>query len=107
MSLKNDVLDALQNAEGYISGEELAAKFSKSRAAVWKAIKSLQKDGYKIDAVTNRGYALCGESTVINAEEISRHMKNKIISVTCVVKNSNLMRCTETILLHGVKVVKR
>lgn len=78
MSLKKDVLDALENADGYISGEELAAKFSKSRAAVWKAIKSLQKDGYKIDAVTNRGYALCGESTVINAEEISRNMKNKI-----------------------------
>lgn len=78
MSLKKDVLEMLTNHSGYISGEELASHFGKSRAAVWKAVKSLQKEGYKIDAVTNRGYSLSGENNIINADEISRYMKNKI-----------------------------
>lgn len=59
MSLKTEVLNYLcAHDDEYVSGEALAQKFDKSRAAVWKAIKSLQSDGVHIEAVTNRGYRL-------------------------------------------------
>lgn len=56
MSVKSSVLRFLEEQKGvYISGEDLAARFSCSRTAVWKAISALRKEGYPIDAVTNKG----------------------------------------------------
>ncbi len=78
MSLKNDVLYELITKKDYISGEELAVKFGKSRAAVWKAIKALQKDGCIIEAVTNRGYILCDEGNILNEAVIKARLKNDI-----------------------------
>lgn len=78
MSLKQDILTELKAANGFVSGQELASRFSKSRAAVWKAIKSLQKDGYVIDAVTNRGYRLSDENDLLSAEIIKSRLGCKI-----------------------------
>lgn len=59
MKAKDYIIAELERADGaYLSGEELAEKLNISRQAVWKAIKSLQADGYDIDGATNRGYAL-------------------------------------------------
>lgn len=75
MALKNDILAYFSNHSGeYISGEELAKKFDKSRAAVWKAIKTLQMEGYNIDAVTNRGYCFDDSNDVLNQQEIEKHL---------------------------------
>ena len=79
MSLKQDVLTTLQLKSGeYISGQELAEKSGKSRAAVWKAIKALQKDGYVINAVTNKGYSLTNEGDTLNGAKIKNAMKHDI-----------------------------
>lgn len=79
MSLKNDVLAQLQRSgEKYISGEELAKKFGKSRAAVWKAVRALKKEGYIIDAVTNKGYILTADNDLLSAEAVSQFMKHNI-----------------------------
>lgn len=78
MSLKNDILFELLSNKDYISGQELAEKFGKSRAAVWKAIKTLTADGYNIDAVTNRGYMLIENNDLISAQSIRANMKNGI-----------------------------
>lgn len=79
MSLKGFVLQQLQQANGaYISGQELAEDSGKSRAAVWKAVKALQKEGYDISAVTNRGYALTEKNDLINEHHIAAAMKNDI-----------------------------
>ena len=57
MSVKESVLQALQdNQNTYLSGEKLSEALGVSRAAVWKAIRALREEGYRIDAVTNRGY---------------------------------------------------
>ena len=59
MSTKNDVLRLLiSSSNEYISGQKLAKMLKVSRAAVWKAIKSLEKDGFNIKAKTNKGYCL-------------------------------------------------
>ncbi len=75
MALKEEVLKYLSdNSSEYISGEELAHSLGKSRTAVWKAIKSLQADGYRIDAVTNRGYMLDADNDILNVQEIKKSL---------------------------------
>lgn len=78
MPLKNDILFELLNHKDYISGQELAKKFGKSRAAVWKAVKSLIGEGYDIDAVTNKGYKLTENNDLISAQSIKSKIKKDI-----------------------------
>lgn len=71
MSTKEEVLRILiGNTSGFTSGEDLALQLGVSRAAVWKAIKSLQNEGYGIDAVTNRGYRINEDNDILNADLI-------------------------------------
>ena len=75
---KEDLLTLLwQNADAYISGEELARRLSVSRTAVWKAIGQLREAGYNIESVSNRGYRLLSESDVLSEEGIRRHLKHQ------------------------------
>lgn len=78
MSLKDDILLELLTANDYISGEFLAKKFNKSRAAVWKAVKSLEADGYEIEAITNKGYLLTDSGALLSAQGISARLENDI-----------------------------
>lgn len=76
MSTKGNVLQALEENKGAsISGEELAAGLNVSRAAVWKAIQELRKEGYRIDAITNKGYSLSQDSDVLSAEGILPYIR--------------------------------
>lgn len=75
MPLKEDVLHELIKTDDYISGELLARKFGKSRAAVWKAIKSLIADGYNISAVTNNGYKLIDGNKLASCSEIEAFLE--------------------------------
>ena len=56
--MKEEILDILKNADGYISGERISEMLNVSRTAIWKHIKSLRESGYKIESVTNKGYRL-------------------------------------------------
>ncbi len=72
MTVKQSVLRALGEARGAsVSGEVLAQSLGVSRAAVWKTIKSLQGEGYRISAGTNRGYRLEEYPDLLTAEGIS------------------------------------
>ena len=78
MAVKDSVLDALKEHKGnYLSGEKLSDDFGVSRAAVWKAIKSLREEGYIIDAVTNRGYMLKDAGHEITADEIRSQLPSR------------------------------
>lgn len=92
MALKNEILyELLNNTDKFISGESLAKKFDKSRAAVWKAVKALVKDGYDIDAVTNKGYKLSESNDIISAQSIMSKLKNdvKVFYYPCVDSTNN------------------
>ncbi len=54
----------------YISGQELSRTLGISRAAVWKAIDSLRRDGYTVDARTGLGYRLTGTPDSVAEREI-------------------------------------
>ena len=88
MGLKNDVLCYLcKKQDTFVSGEELAGIFGKSRAAVWKAVKSLQGEGYLIDAQTNKGYCLSAGNDVLNSQEIEKHINFDCKVCTCCLKS--------------------
>lgn len=75
MSVKEKTLEVLENNRGnYISGAELASTLEVSRNAVWKAIKSLEKEGYIIDAVKNRGYRLADTNDILSEQSIQKYV---------------------------------
>lgn len=79
MSTKEEVLQYLiSNSNSYASGEKLAKELGKTRASVWKAIKSLQAEGYSIDAVTNKGYRLNDKNDILNAEIIKSKLESDL-----------------------------
>jgi len=80
MSTKIHVLKILEESKGSsVSGEELANHLQVSRAAVWKAIQELRKEGYAIDAITNRGYSLSSGSDVLSVQGILPYLKQSEI----------------------------
>ncbi len=48
----------LARREEYLSGEALSRDLGVTRAAVWKGMDRLRKEGWQVDSVTNRGYRL-------------------------------------------------
>jgi BirA family biotin operon repressor/biotin-[acetyl-CoA-carboxylase] ligase len=81
MSTRGNVLKALEENKGRaVSGEELASRLNISRAAVWKAIQELRRDGYSIDAITNKGYCLAPDSDVLSVEGILPHVKDRAMA---------------------------
>jgi len=76
MDLKHQVLKILEENRGcYINGARLADELYVTRSAVWKAIKALQKDNYRIEAIPNRGYRLLPDNDIVSAESISPYLK--------------------------------
>ncbi len=76
MGTKEEILTIFENNKGeYFSGEDIAEKLSVSRTAVWKAVKSLQREGYNIDAVQNKGYCLSVETDILSVQGIQKYLK--------------------------------
>ena len=79
MSVKDEVLKELENHKGeYISGGQLSEVLNVSRNSIWKAIKTLENNGYKIDAIPNRGYCLAQESDILSSFSIKQHMHSDL-----------------------------
>lgn len=78
MSVKTEVLKLLEgNRDKDLSGQEIADRLGVTRAAVWKAVKALKEQGYRVDAANNRGYRLCDDNDVISAEGICLTLKEE------------------------------
>lgn len=98
MSVKTSVLEALQKNQGtYLSGERLSEGLGVSRAAVWKAIRALREEGYRIDAVTNRGYVLHEPAAALSEEEIrsflpARYRENQLFVYDVIDSTNNRAR---------------
>ena len=75
MTTKEKLLELFEANKGtYFSGEELAENLALSRAAVWKAVKSLRSEGYAIDAVTNKGYCLSTATDILSPQGIRKYL---------------------------------
>ena len=73
MTTKQIVLNALKSGE-VVSGEFLADTAHVSRAAVWKAVNSLRRDGYTINASTKKGYFLNTEKPPVTQKAIEDYL---------------------------------
>lgn len=74
MKTYEKIYDYLQNKDDYISGEALAKEFELSRTAIWKAIKTLEEKGVKIDSVKKRGYKIISGDLLL-PEVIAKELK--------------------------------
>lgn len=82
MVVKDEVLLLLENHRGdFFSGQEIADLLSVTRASVWKAVKSLQKDGYGIEAVNNKGYTLKKAPDTLSAAFIAQKLNENGVSL--------------------------
>ena len=90
MKTKEKVLQILQNKNQCVSGEFLANECEVSRAAVWKAVKSLRDDGFLIEGTTNGGYKLLGQNDLFSKEAFSSDEFNDILETNTMDKISIL-----------------
>ncbi len=82
MSSKEKVLELLEsNKNVYTSGEAMASSLGLSRNAIWKAINELRKNGYEIEAVSNRGYRLAQENDILSAPGVISYLNEKVKAI--------------------------
>ncbi len=109
MSVKDKVLNELEINKGeYISGGDLSKTLGVSRNAVWKAIKSLEKEGYSIDAIPNKGYCLNADNDILSSQSISQHLNYKLpIQVYKSISSTNtiLKEQAENGAVHGTVII--
>lgn len=73
MSTRDSLLALLSQAakdNSWVSGEEAASELGVSRAAIWKAVKALEEEGYLMEAQRNRGYRLAANQDVVTKPDI-------------------------------------
>lgn len=85
-----------EQAGTFVSGQELSGLLGISRAAVWKAIDSLRRDGYTIEARTGLGYRLTAAPDALAEREIRRFLTADCPDLRCLAEidstNSYLKR---------------
>lgn len=72
--MKEKVLNMLRGQQGFVSGQQISDSLGVSRTAVWKSIRQLEAEGYRIQAVRNRGYRLESEPDLLTADQIGKYM---------------------------------
>ncbi|MDR0519887.1 MAG: biotin--[acetyl-CoA-carboxylase] ligase [Clostridiales Family XIII bacterium] len=106
MSSKDSILTLLENSRGRsVSGEYIAHELDISRSAVWKAINELKKSGYKIEAVTNKGYRLREDNDILSVQGMVPFLAAQAVAGNIIfypsVKSTN--RTAKEIALTGAK----
>lgn len=78
--MKDKVLNALKNSKTeFISGEKLSEELGVSRTTVWKNIKTLREEGYKIESYSKKGYRLKKSADTVSEVEIEPYLKTEFI----------------------------
>src|SRR3989338_1177033 len=78
--MDDKILNIFRSSNGeFISGEEISEKLKISRAAVWKHIEGLRKEGYEITGEPHVGYRLISTPDRLTEDEVSYGLGTKII----------------------------
>ncbi len=73
MTVKERTAQVLEENRGkYISGADIASELGVTRNAVWKAVNILKKEGYIVNAVTNKGYCLSEKSDILSENSLRK-----------------------------------
>ncbi|MDR0292876.1 MAG: biotin--[acetyl-CoA-carboxylase] ligase [Oscillospiraceae bacterium] len=82
MPTKEKILSLLEkNRSRDLSGTELARSLGVTRAAVWKAVRALEREGHLIEAAPNRGYRLAADSGVFTAQAVGALLPDGLAAV--------------------------
>ncbi|MDE5990786.1 MAG: biotin--[acetyl-CoA-carboxylase] ligase [Clostridia bacterium] len=104
MNLKRRILQVFESHRGEaLSGQQLADEMQVSRNSVWKAVKALQGEGYKILATTNKGYVLEKNNDIISEESLGADLgeRFKDIDVIALKSTSSTNAEAMTRLMNG------
>lgn len=77
--MRNKILEMLISANDFVSGEYMSKELGVSRAAVWKHVRDIKKEGHCIECVSGLGYKFIGFSDILDPALISFGLKTKII----------------------------
>ncbi len=69
----------ISSNSGFTSGAELARELHVTRAAVWKHIKTLKREGYAVEAAPSKGYRLVAVPDILQLDAIKRGLKTGTI----------------------------
>lgn len=77
---KEKILNLLRSSKtAFLSGEELARRCGISRTMVWKHVKSLEREGFGIEAVPSQGYRIMSVPDALRQDDIAHGLKAKVI----------------------------
>jgi BirA family biotin operon repressor/biotin-[acetyl-CoA-carboxylase] ligase len=77
-SIRYEIVRVLiEHKDHFLSGEELSRIAGCSRAAIWKHIEELRKEGYEIEAKPRSGYRLVYRPDRVAPEEIMPHLSTR------------------------------
>lgn len=83
ISIKEKILSQLINAKGEpVSGQKLADELHISRTMIWKHLKSIEEDGYVIEAIKKKGYVLQSIPDLVTTEQIIPNLNTKQLGRT-------------------------
>ncbi|NUK31291.1 biotin--[acetyl-CoA-carboxylase] ligase [Parageobacillus sp. VR-IP] len=75
---RKKLLELFAEANGdFISGQKISEILGCSRAAVWKHIEDLRKEGFELEAVRRLGYRIVSTPDKVTANEIQLGLKTK------------------------------
>lgn len=86
--MKAEILALLRESDKFISGQELCSRFGVSRTAVWKVINQLKKEGYRIEAVQNKGYHMVESPDLLSKYELESRMETSLLGKEVLYKES-------------------
>lgn len=82
MTVRSRLLEILEQHKGEVlSGERLAEELACTRAAIWKSVKSLREEGYRIQAGPNKGYMLTPDSNRLSVEGMKLYLDHPDVMV--------------------------
>ncbi len=73
---KEQVLRMLRGSEDYVSGESISETLGITRAAVWKAVDALRREGYDVESRKSRGYRLVAAPDRLGETELRACLGN-------------------------------
>ncbi len=77
--VKTQILNLLKQKGDYISGAEISRRLGVSRAAVWKHIEALRRDGYVVEAAPRLGYRLAEAPDLLLPAEVQDALKTQVL----------------------------
>ncbi len=80
---RKKLLELFAEANGeFLSGQKISEQLGCSRAAVWKHIEELRKEGFELEAVRRLGYRIISTPDKVTANEIQLGLKTEKLGHT-------------------------